>query len=66
LESRLNIPIVDETGLAGRYDIDLRWDRTDFQPQLVDSIKQVLLDDLGLELTPAKLPVDMLVVERAK
>ncbi len=31
-----------------------------------DSLKQVLLDQLGLELSPASLPIEMLVVEQAK
>jgi uncharacterized protein (TIGR03435 family) len=48
---------VDETGLTGRFDIDLTWEQTDFQQQTLDAVKQVLMQELGLELTPAKEPI---------
>jgi len=65
LEDQLNIPIVDETGLTGRFDIDLSWDKTGLQ-QPTDSLKQALLEDLGLELTAAQRQIDLLVVQHSK
>ena len=65
LEDQLNIPIVDDTGLTGRFDIDLSW-ATGFQGQPPESLKQALLEDLGLELTAAKQPIDLLVVQHSK
>ena len=59
-------PVVDNTGLTGRFDIDLFWDAPDYQHQNPDALKKAVLDELGLELIPAKEPIDMLVVERAR
>ena len=57
---------MDNTGLHGRFSIDLAWDRRDFEHQNPDALKQALLDELGLELSPAKEPVEMLVVQQSK
>lgn len=57
---------MDDTGLTDRYDIDLTWDQTDFKHPSPDALKQALLEQLGLELKPAKQPVDMLVVQRSR
>jgi len=61
LENMLQIPVINETGIAGRFDIDVGWNRNDPQH---DSLKQALLDQLGLELVPANMPIEMLVVEK--
>jgi uncharacterized protein (TIGR03435 family) len=66
LENQLNVPIIDATGLTGRFDIDLTWDQTDLRQQTTDSIKQAVLEQLGMELTPAKQTIDMLVVEQSR
>jgi uncharacterized protein (TIGR03435 family) len=66
LENYFHIPVVDNTGLQGRFDIDLAWDQPDFEHQNPDALKQALLDELGLELSPAKQPVEMLVVQQSK
>ncbi|HXJ58620.1 MAG TPA: TIGR03435 family protein [Verrucomicrobiae bacterium] len=66
LENQLNIPVVDATGLTGRFDIDLMWDRTDFQEPMPETLKQALLEELGLELTPAKERIDILVVQQSR
>jgi uncharacterized protein (TIGR03435 family) len=58
LTNLMRKPVVDETGLAGEYDLDLAYQH--------DSSK-VLVDDLrkaGLELVPARKEVNMLVVTR--
>jgi hypothetical protein len=54
-------PVIDETGLTDKYDIDIKW-----EPHDEDSLKKVLLDQLGLELVPTNMPVEMLVVEKVK
>jgi len=66
LENQLNLPVLDETGLTGHYDIDLAWDRTGFQQQTPDALKQALLEQLGLVLTPTKQSVEVLVVQQSR
>ena len=63
LESLLQIPTVDQTGLNENFDLNLKWNRDDPRH---DSLKNALLDQLGLELVPSREAVEMLVVERAK
>ena len=72
----LDRPVVDKTGLSGRYDFDLEWepDETQFgggvapasaaatSPPLFEAIQQ----ELGLRLEATKGPVDALVVDTAE
>jgi uncharacterized protein (TIGR03435 family) len=57
LEQGLDRPVVDETGLSGRYDIELSGSHTGTSEFL-----QRLHMQLGLHLTPARRDVTMLVV----
>jgi uncharacterized protein (TIGR03435 family) len=68
LENYFEIPVVDRTGLAGQFDINIKWAErdADWEHRKPDALKQVLLDQLGLELVPTNMPVEMLVVEKAK
>ena len=66
LELYLGVPIIDRTGLTGGFDMDVKWDDLDRQRRNVDGLKQALLDQAGLELVPANMPVEMLVVEKVK
>jgi uncharacterized protein (TIGR03435 family) len=63
LESQFKLPVVDHTGLSGRFDIDLSWDQPDFQTPTPEPLKQALAGELGLELVTAKENVEMLVVK---
>jgi uncharacterized protein (TIGR03435 family) len=65
LESRLGTKIEDRTGLRGRYDITFHWDPTNNPDAENAEIKQAMRDQLGLELVPTNIPVEMLVVEKA-
>jgi uncharacterized protein (TIGR03435 family) len=60
LEYFFGKPVIDQTGLTQKFDIDLKWDGDNH------TLKKALLDQLGLELVPAKMPVEMLVVENVK
>jgi uncharacterized protein (TIGR03435 family) len=74
--SALARPVVDRTGLAGRYDFDLRWlpDETQFDfkgpwdretstwPDLGAALRQ----QLGLKLEATRGPVDVLVIDRVE
>src|SRR5262249_2933693 len=72
-------PVLNQTGLAGQYDFNLRWtpDR-DFwrsqganepapQPHLsAPSLFTALQEQLGLKLEPAKGPVQVLVIDHVE
>ncbi len=74
----LDRPVIDKTGISGRYDFDLEWtpDETQFggalgkPPSTDDSAKPGLFaaiqQQLGLRLSAAKGPVEVLVVDRAE
>jgi uncharacterized protein (TIGR03435 family) len=57
LEQGLDGPVVDETGLGGRYDIELLGGHTS-----TSEFMQRLRTELGLHLTPARRDVTMLVL----
>jgi uncharacterized protein (TIGR03435 family) len=67
-------PVVDRSGISGRYDFTLDWTPDEFQlssragqspalaadaPDLYTAIQQ----QLGLKLQSAKLPIDVLVID---
>jgi len=66
LEANFKAPVIDQTGLTKHYDIDLKWDESDYQHPNLDGLKQALSDQLGLELVPSREPIEMLVVEKEK
>jgi uncharacterized protein (TIGR03435 family) len=66
LERRFKLPVVDQTGLTKKYDLDLTWDEPKGAEPNDDGLKQALRRQLGLELTPGRAPLEMLVVEKAK
>jgi uncharacterized protein (TIGR03435 family) len=64
LEPLLKQPVVDETGLNGRYDFELKWDQPAPENSFPDSLIKALRDQLGIDATLAKRPIDILVVTR--
>jgi uncharacterized protein (TIGR03435 family) len=59
LEDVVGHPVINETGLAGMYDIDVAGELQGF-----DELRQALLAQLGLVLTRAQREREMLVVQR--
>ena len=64
----LGRPVVDRTGLAGRYNFVLRWTpETNAPPNVQDSdapwIIGALQKELGLELKPITGPLDVIVID---
>lgn len=72
----LDRPVVDKTGLTGKYDFDLKWapDETQFGGEApvvpADSpaapLFSAIQDQLGLRLIATKGPVDAFVVDKAE
>jgi uncharacterized protein (TIGR03435 family) len=66
LEGCLGKPVVNETGLNDRFDFDLRWAKGDPNTSNPDALIHAVQEQLGLELTKGKRPIEVLVVESAK
>jgi uncharacterized protein (TIGR03435 family) len=76
----LDRPVVNQTGLDGRFDFTLKWtpdetqfggqlsqlpastDKADAPPDLFTAMQQ----QLGLKFEPAKIPVDVLVIDKVE
>ena len=67
-EDFLAIPIIDQTGITGKHDITMRWsnDRRFGEPDANEGLKQTVHDQIGLELVPTNLPIEILVVDKVK
>ena len=65
LEWRLQIPVIDRTGLTGTYDMDIS-DLANDSTESPDDAKRWLFDKFGLKLVPTNMPIQMLVVKKAK
>jgi uncharacterized protein (TIGR03435 family) len=68
-------PVVDKTGLTGRYDFVLEWaaDETQFGGQVPHpsdssyaSLFRALQDQLGLRMDPGKGPVEIMVIDKVE
>lgn len=60
LKDCLKTPVVDQTGLTGNYDIEFVGGSDP------EKLKQVVLNEVGLELVPDHMPVEFLVVEKSQ
>ena len=58
------IPVLNRSGLSGRYDLTLRWDSHDKSKRIPTITEE--LNQVGLELVHTNMPIEMLVVEKAK
>ncbi|HEV2647525.1 MAG TPA: TIGR03435 family protein [Acidobacteriaceae bacterium] len=79
--SAMDRPVIDHTGLTGRYDFTLNWTPDDSQflqfgprppqPETADpnappGLYTAIQEQLGLKLQPAKLPADVMVIDHAE
>ena len=62
----LQIPVIDQTGLTEKFSFAFPEKLGSTPAEKFEKAKQWLGDQLGLELVPAREPVEMLVVEKAK
>jgi uncharacterized protein (TIGR03435 family) len=58
-------PVLDKTGLSGKYDIDLHFRRQDDLNSNLPDIFTAVQEQLGLKLVPAKVPVTYLIIDHA-
>jgi uncharacterized protein (TIGR03435 family) len=65
LENELGKPVIDETGLTNHYDFELKWTDGADKGQEADALIRAAREQLGLKLTPARRPVEVLVVDSA-
>jgi uncharacterized protein (TIGR03435 family) len=65
LEAVTKMPVIDQTGLTNYYDITVNWKPHAGQSE-EDAIRQILPDQFGIELVPANMPIEMLVVEKTQ
>lgn len=63
LEDYFGKPVVDQTGLTQYFAMELRWKETQYGEN-PDELKKVLLDNLGFELVPTNMPVEILVMDK--
>jgi uncharacterized protein (TIGR03435 family) len=77
LSGRLGRAVIDKTGIAGKFDVDLSWtpapgerDDGEIAGQLANpdgpALFTALQEQLGLRLQPGKGPVSTLVIEHAE
>ena len=59
-------PVVDRTGLTGRFDFTLNWAPEGSTDTDAPSIFTAVQEQLGLKLEPSRGPVDVLVVDSAE
>ena len=65
LEDLLGKPVLDETTLTNRFDFDFKSDAKEWEHPNPETLTQDVRDQLGLELTPARRTVELLVVDSA-
>jgi uncharacterized protein (TIGR03435 family) len=65
LTSMVGHPVVDKTGLSGRYDLKLEFMPTPGEP-LADTVFIALQDEVGLTLRSQKGPVEFLVIDHVE
>jgi uncharacterized protein (TIGR03435 family) len=69
LQFQVDRPVVDQTGLKGRYDFMLQWTKDDSQTSTPDAppgLFTALQDQIGLKLERTKAPADMLVIDKVQ
>jgi uncharacterized protein (TIGR03435 family) len=69
LQFYVNRPVVDQTGLKGRYDFKLQWAPDEAQTPASDAppgLFTAIQDQIGLKLERTKAPADTLVIDKVQ
>jgi uncharacterized protein (TIGR03435 family) len=62
-------PVVDQTGIAGRFDFTLKWEPNETQnsdPNAPPGLFTAIEEQLGLKLEATKAPVDVIVIDHVE
>jgi uncharacterized protein (TIGR03435 family) len=62
----IDLPVVDHTGIAGTFDIALKSAPAAAREADREALFAIVRDQLGLKLTPAKAPLEVLVIDHAE
>ena len=65
LERVVKQPVIDRTGITGKYDMALKWNAAESKNHDLGNLNRLLSEQFGLELVSAHEPIEMLVVEKA-
>jgi uncharacterized protein (TIGR03435 family) len=67
LQFHVDRPVVDQTGLKGRYDFQLKWtvdeSKAPTDGSAAPGLFTAIQEQIGLKLEPVKAPADMLVID---
>ena len=69
MQAYLDRPVVDETGLIGRYDFVLKWtpdESNTNDPNAPPGLFTAIQEQLGLKLEPTKGPTDVFVIDHVE
>jgi uncharacterized protein (TIGR03435 family) len=69
MQAYMDRPVIDKTGLAGRFDFVLRWtpdETTPSEPNAAPGIFTAVREQLGLKLEPTKALADVHVIDRVE
>jgi uncharacterized protein (TIGR03435 family) len=66
LSRRLGAPVVDVTETPGRFDFKLEWSIEGDAAEVESAFLAAIQSQLGLKLESRKLPIDLIVVDRAE
>lgn len=69
LQFHVDRPVVDQTGLIGRYDFKLQWTLENApatEPDAPPGLFTAIQDQIGLKLERAKAPADVLVIDKVE
>jgi uncharacterized protein (TIGR03435 family) len=66
LAREIDLPVVDQTGLAGVFNFKLQWTRDTAKMPDRPTIYTAVQEQLGLRLRSQKMPLEILVIDRAE
>jgi uncharacterized protein (TIGR03435 family) len=69
MQFHLDRPVVDQTGIKGRYDFRMQWTVDDVQatdPDAPPGLFTAIQEQIGLKLEPTRAPADVLVVDKVE